>query len=380
MLGERVRVGFLSADFHMHATAVLMAEVFEKIDRSRFEVTLYSHGPDDGTEMRARLCRAAEHFVRVETLSDLEVAQRVRANGTDLLIDLKGHTRDSRLGVLAYRGAPVQASFLGFPGTTGADFIDYFIGDDIVSPLSHAPHYSEKLALMPRCYQPNDRQRPLPRPSSRRQFGLPGTGLVLCGFNQPFKLSPEVFDVWCGLLQQIPDAVLWLLQWNDQSPAKLRDEAARRGIDPQRLVFAGKVGLAEHITRLALADIFIDTWPCNGHTTASDSLWAGLPVVSYAGAAFPSRVAASLLTSVGLPELVCDSLAAYERLVLDLANDAPRRLALREHLVRARDTAPLFDSTGFTRDFEALLMTMAERSARGQRPEPFRGPSATSKD
>lgn len=375
-LGERLKLGFLSSDFHMHATAVLMAEVFEKIDRRRFEVTLYSHGPEDGSEMRRRLQRAAEHFVQVGSASDLEVAQQVRAAGTDLLVDLKGHTRDSRLGILAHRPAPVQATFLGFPGTTGADFIDYFIGDEVVSPLSHAPFYAEKLALMPRCYQPNDRQRPLPRPTGRAEVGLPETGLVLCGFNQPFKLSPEVFDTWCGLLQQIPDAVLWLLQWNDGAPAQLRREAAARGIDPARLVFAPKVGLGEHISRLALADLFIDTWPCNGHTTASDALWAGLPVITYAGAAFASRVAASLLTSVGLPQLACDSLAGYERLVLDLANDLPRRTALRQHLVRARDTAPLFDSTGYTRDFEALLWTLAERRSRGLPPEHLRGAPA----
>ncbi|MDP9044622.1 MAG: tetratricopeptide repeat protein [Pseudomonadota bacterium] len=375
-LGQRLKVGFVSSDFHMHATAVLMAEVFEKIDRSRFEVTLYSHGPEDGTEMRQRLKRTAEHFIQVDTLSDLEVAQHVRASGTDLLIDLKGHTRDSRLGILAHRPAPVQATYLGFPGTTGADFIDYFIGDEVVSPLTHAPFYSEKLALLPRCYQPNDRQRPRPKPTHRAAVGLPETGLVLCGFNQPFKLSPEVFDVWCGLLLQIPDAVLWLLQWNDQAPRQLRQEAAARGVDPARLVFAPKVGLGEHISRLALADLFLDTWPCNGHTTASDALWAGLPVVTYAGAAFPARVAASLLGAVGLPQLACETLAAYERLVLDLASDIPRRTALRAHLVQARDTAPLFDSTGYTRDFEALMWTLAERRSRGLPPDHLRSPSA----
>lgn len=375
-LGERLRVGFLSSDFHMHATAVLMAEVFETLDRSRFEVSLYSHGPEDGSEMRQRLRRAAEHFVQVETLSDLEVAQKIRADGIDLLVDLKGHTRDSRLPVLAYRPAPVQVTYLGFPGTTGADFVDYFIGDAIVSPLSHAAHYSEKLALMPRCYQPNDRQRPLPKPVSRAQLGLPEEALVLCGFNQPFKLSPEVFDVWCGLLEELPGSVLWLLQWNDQSPIQLRQEAARRGVDPGRLVFAPKVGLGDHISRLAQADLFIDTWPCNGHTTASDALWAGLPVVTYTGAAFPSRVAASLLEGVGLPELACDTLEGYRQLILRLAADTARRAALRTHLVAARDTAPLFDSAGFTRDFGALLWTMAERRARGLPAEHLNGPNA----
>ena len=375
-LPQRLRVGFVSADFHQHATAVLMAEVFEKLDRSRFEISFYSHGPEDGSPMRERLKRAADHFIEAAGLSDLEVAQRVRSDGIDVLVDLKGHTRDSRLAIMAYRAAPVQASFLGFPGTTGADFIDYFIGDDIVSPLSHVAHYSEKLALMPHCYQPNDRQRPLPGPVTRAQAGLPEDALVLCGFNQPFKLSPEVFDVWCRLLQQRPDAVLWLLQWNGSAPAQLRTEAAARGIDPQRLVFAPKLGMAAHMSRLALADLFIDTWPCNGHTTASDALWAGVPVVTYAGPSFASRVAASLLNAVGLPELACDTLAGYESQVLALAGDAPRRQALREHLLKARDTATLFDSTGYTRDFGNLLWAMAERWSQGLPPDHLRGVAA----
>jgi predicted O-linked N-acetylglucosamine transferase (SPINDLY family) len=365
-LPERLRVGFVSSDFHQHATAVLMAEVFEKLARDRFELTFYSHGPEDGSPMRERLKRAADHFVEVSGVSDLDVARQVRSAGIDVLVDLKGHTRDSRLGIFAYRAAPVQASFLGFPGTTGADFMDYFIGDAIVSPLSHAPYYSEKLALMPRCYQPNDRQRPLPAPTTRSAVGLPESALVLCGFNQPFKLSPEVFDVWCRMLHQLPDAVLWLLQWNESAPARLRDEAAARGIDPQRLVFAPRCSLPDHISRLALADLFIDTWPCNGHTTASDALWAGVPVVTWAGNSFASRVAASLLDAVGLPELACASLADYEREVLALAADAPRRRALHEHLVRARETAPLFDSTAYARDFGSMLRSMAERWSQGQ--------------
>jgi len=371
-LPARLRVGFVSADFHQHATAVLMAEVFEKLDRSRFEITLYSHGPEDGSPMRERLRRGADRFADVARRSDLEVAQQVRHDGIDVLVDLKGHTRDGRLPIFAHRAAPVQASFLGFPGTTGAasaDGIDYFIGDAIVSPLEHAAHYSEKLALMPGCYQPNDRQRPLPGPYSRAQAGLPEDALVLCGFNQPFKLSPEVFDSWCRLLHRLPGAVLWLLQWNEHAPGQLRAEAAARGIDPQRLVFAPKIGLREHLSRLALADLFIDTWPCNGHTTASDALWAGVPVVTYEGETFASRVAASLLAAVGLPQLACPSIADYEARILALAADAPARAALRAHLVAARDTAPLFDSDTWTRDFGRLLWAMAERWSQGLPPD-----------
>lgn len=364
-LGDRLHVGFVSNDLHQHATAHLMAEVFERFDPGRFEVTLYSHGADDGSAMRKRLQRSKARFVDVATISDREVARRIRADGIEVLVDLKGHTKNNRLGIFAYRPAPVQASFLGFPGTTGADYIDYFIGDRIVSPLEHEADYSEKLALLPRCYQPNDRQRPLPAHCTREQAGLPPGALVLCGFNQPFKLSSEVFDVWCRLLHRLPEAVLWLLQWNDQAPVQLRAQAEARGIAASRLVFAPRLPTQQHMARLALADLFIDTWPCNGHTTASDALWAGVPVITYTGRSFASRVAASLLDAVGLQELGTDSLQGYEDTVMALAGDAGRRQAIRDHLIGARDTAPLFDSAGFTADFGNLLRRMAEQWSLG---------------
>ena len=365
-LGSRLRVGFVSADFHQHATAHLLAEVFEQLDSGCFEVTLYSHGAEDGSPMRERLKRSSAHFVDVAKLGDRDVAQRIRDDGIEVLVDLKGYTLDNRLGIFAHRPAPVQAAFLGFPGTTGADYMDYFIGDAIVSPLDQSGHYSEKLALMPRCYQPNDRQRPLPLPCTREQVGLPADALVLCGFNQPFKLSPEVFDVWCRMLRQLPGSVLWLLQWNEHAPVQLRAQAEERGIDPTRLVFAPMAVTQLHMSRLALADLFIDTWPCNGHTTASDALWAGVPAVTYMGPSFASRVAASLLDAVGLPDLVTTTLAAYEAKVMELAQDGGLRQRLREHLIQARNDAPLFDSRGYTFDFGRLLRAMAERWSRGQ--------------
>jgi predicted O-linked N-acetylglucosamine transferase (SPINDLY family) len=368
-LPQRLRVGFVSSDFHHHATTILMAELLEKMDRSRFDIHLYSHGPDDGSPMRQRIKAAADAFVEVGELSDKVVAQMIRDDGIDVLVDLKGHTVNCRLGIFAYRAAPVQVSYLGFPGTTGASYIDYFIGDAVVSPIDQAEHYSEKLALMPVCYQPNDQQRALPQPVSRADHGLPEEALVLCGFNQPFKLSPEVFDVWCDLLAQRPDAVLWLLQWNDRVPDTLRAHALQRGIDPARLVFATKVHSAEHISRFALADIYLDTWPCNGHTTASDALWAGVPVVTYLGSSFASRVAASLLNAVGLADLITQDLAAYKALVLALADDPARRAAIRAGLLAARQSAPLFDSARYADDFSKLLWRMAERHAHGLAPD-----------
>jgi predicted O-linked N-acetylglucosamine transferase (SPINDLY family) len=238
-----------------------------------------------------------------------------------------------------------------------------------VSPLAHAGDFTEKLALMPSCYQANDRKRPLPAPDARMRHGLPEDALVLCGFNQPFKISQEVFDCWCGLLKQRDDAVLWLLAWNESVEGVLKQEAASRGIDPQRLVFAPRVDFADHISRFALADVFIDSWPCNGHTTVSDALWASVPVVTYQGRTFASRVAASLLHNVGLPDLICDSREAYEQRVLALCEDAKERLAIREHLVEARQVAPLFDSAAYARDFGHLLERMMARHREGLAPD-----------
>jgi predicted O-linked N-acetylglucosamine transferase (SPINDLY family) len=365
----RIRVGYLSADFHQHATCILMAELLERHDRARFEVTLYSHGKDDGTDMRRRIERACEHFVDLRGQTDLQIAERIRADGIDLLIDLKGYTRDNRLPVLAYRPARVQAAYLGFPGTTGAGFIDYLIGDAVVTPLEHADRYSEKLVQLPRCYQPNDRQRARPAPTPRAALGLPEHALVLCGFNQPFKISKDVFDVWCRLLQAVPGSVLWLLEWNGQVRRNLAREAQARGIDPQRLVWAPRVKPADHIARLQQADLFVDTWPCNAHTTASDALWAGVPVVTFLGETFASRVAGSLVRSVGLPELVCEDVAAYEGKALALMHDAGARAALRARLVAARETSPLFDSARIARDLEAVFTRLVARHDAGLPPD-----------
>lgn len=366
---DRLRIGFVSADFHQHATTILMAELLEMMDRERFEIHLYSHGPDDGSAMRQRIIRAADKFNDVSQVSDADVAKQICSDRIDVLVDLKGHTVNCRLGIFAYRAAPVQVSFLGFPGTTGAHYIDYFIGDRVVSPLSDASYYSEKLALMPVCYQPNDRQRAMPTPVSRREHGLPEGALVLCGFNQPFKLSPEVFDVWCGLLKELPGSVLWLLQWNDQFPDAVRAEAHKRGVDPERLVFAKKLPSAQHIARFALADIYLDSWPCNGHTTVSDALWAGVPVVTYRGATFASRVAASLLNAVGLTDCVSNDIEAYCAQVRRLAGDAQERQRVRQHLAAARDQAPLFDSARYATDFGRLVWRMAERHFQGLPPD-----------
>ena len=362
---DRLRVGYVSADFHRHATSYLMAQLLEQHDPARFEIYVYSHGRDDGSPMRQRIAAAAGHFVDLQASSIVDMADRIRADEIDILVDLKGYTQHSRPPLFAMRPAPLQVSYLGFPGTTGADYIDYVIGDPVVTPIAHAPHYSERIAQLPGCYQCNDGTRPIPVTPSRASVGLPDEAIVLCGFNQPYKISPEVFDVWCRILRQVPDSVLWLLMWNKDAPLALRREAEIRGVDPDRIVFAPQAGQEEHLARIGCADLFVDTWPCNAHTTASDALWAGLPVVTYSGRTFASRVASSLLQAVGLPELVCDSVSGYEARIVELAGDAGQRAALRARVEQARRSSPLFDGAALARDIEGLYERMWERALAG---------------
>ncbi|HOM13879.1 MAG TPA: hypothetical protein PLB41_11225 [Rubrivivax sp.] len=362
---DRLRIGYLSSDFHHHATSMLLVQVLEQRDTAGFDVTLFSHGPDDGSPLRARMAAACERFVELRECGLEHTARAVREQHIDILVDLKGYTGSSRLGVLAWRPAPVQATWLGFPGTTGAEWIDYVIGDPVVTPLAHAAFYSEKIAQLPVCYQPNDRCRALPGVGRRADWGLPEHALVLASFNQVYKIVPAWFDLWARLLRELPGAVLWQLAGSDAAQVNLRRELAARGVDPARLVFAPQVASDQHLTRAALADIFVDTFPCNGHTTSSDALWAGLPVVTRCGDTFASRVGASLLHAVGLGEWVADDDEGYVQRVLQLARDAGLRTALRAQLERARMDAPLFDSARFARDLEALYGRMWARHEAG---------------
>jgi predicted O-linked N-acetylglucosamine transferase (SPINDLY family) len=355
---SRLRIGYLSADFHRHATAYLAAELFELHDRSRFEVIAYSYGPEEGSEVRARLKSGFDRFVDVQSLSHAEAAAAIHADGVEILVDLKGYTVHARPQIMALQPAPLQVSYLGYPGTMGADFIDYLVSDRFISPVERAGDFSEKLVLMPDSYQVNDRRRKIARTPSRQALGLPGDGFVFCCFNQAYKILPEVFSAWMRMLQAIPGSVLWLLDLNPQATQNLRHEASGRGVDPSRLIFAPVLPLAEHLGRLAAADLFLDTLPVNAHTTASDALWAGLPLLTCAGESFASRVAGSLLAAVGMPELVTRTLAEYEALGLRLAR-APVELAgLRNKLSRNRDAAPLFDTPRFVRNLESAFEVM----------------------
>ena len=367
---ERIHIGYFSADFHNHATSYLMAQLFELHDRSRFELTAFSFGPDVNDAMRQRVRAAFDHFIDVRSHSDLDVARLARERGVDIAIDLKGFTQDGRVGIFAARAAPVQVSYLGYPGTLGAPYMDYLIADATLIPAEHRDQYSEKIISLPFSYQVNDGQRRISEKCfTRADMGLPEQGFVFCCFNNNYKILPAVFEVWMRLLQRVPGSVLWLLQDNPLAAENLRREAAQRGIEPARLVFAERLPLDQHLARQRLADLFLDTLPYNAHTTASDALWAGLPVLSCAGQAFASRVGASLLNAIGLPELVVNSLEDYEALALALVAEPARLTALRQRLAENRLSAPLFDTPRFTRHLEAAYEALFERAVAGLPPE-----------
>ncbi|MET0638377.1 MAG: tetratricopeptide repeat protein, partial [Hyphomicrobium sp.] len=304
-LGERqrIRLGFLSCDFFEHATAMLFAEVLEKLDRTRFEIFGYCYSPDDGSAMRERLLQNFEHLRIIGPITNRDTAELIRSDAIDILIDLKGYTKDARPEILAYRPAPIQVNYLGYPGTMGADFIDYILADAVVAPTAMQEHYPERIVHLPHSYQPNDRKRQISDdPVTRSEFGLPENAFVFCSFNNSYKLNAAMFDVWMPLLLKIPGSVLWLLVPNQTCANNLRREAKARGVDPDRLVFAQRMSIANHLARHRVADLFLDALPCNAHTTTSDALWAGLPVLTCLGETFAGRVAGSLLTAMGLPE------------------------------------------------------------------------------
>ena len=369
---SRMRVGYLSSEFHGHPIAYLTAEVFELHDRNRFEVFLFSYGPDDGSAMRRRLETGCDHFIDLVGVSDDAAAQRIHDERIQVLVDLKGYTADDRPHIAAGRPAPVQVNWLGFPGSMGADWIDYLIADPYVIPHEHDADYAEKVVRLPHCYQPNDRKRPAGTAGlSRNACGLPETGLVFCCFNQSYKIEPGLFAIWMRLLSGVPDSVLWLLEENRWSPDNLRKQAVRHGVSAERLVFAPVRPLAEHLARYALADLVLDTFPYTSHTTGSDALWAGCPMVTLIGETFASRVAASLLRNVGLELLIARSFAEYEALALALAHDRPRLEALRRQVRAQPDKLPLFDSPRFTRGLEAAYRRMWKQFSEGKAPEAF---------
>jgi len=367
---NRIRIGYVSADFHEHATSHLMAGVFEKHDKSKFETTAISIGPNDFSSIRRRLEDSFEQFIDAEMLSDAEVVTKIRAAEVDLLIDLKGFTQNARTNIFAGQAAPIQVNYLGYPGTMGASYIDYLIADSVVIPRSHQTSYSEKIVYLPNSYQANDaRRRISDRIFTRTECDLPSNGFIFCCFNNNYKLTPKTFDQWIRILQSVEGSVLWLLEDNATAVVNLRREAAVRGIDPARLVFAERKPLPDHLARHRLADLFLDTLPYNAHTTASDALWAGLPVLTQLGQTFAGRVAASLLNAIHMPELITETAEEYERQAIDLATNPEKLRAIKSKLDQNRLTAPLFDTRLFTRHLEAAYIAMYERHQAGLAPD-----------
>ena len=368
---DRIRIAYVSANFHEHAMAYLMAGLFERHDRNVFEVTAISLGPNAPSAMRNRLMEGVDRFIDVRKMSDFDVATMMRELEIDIAVDLMGFTGDARPDIFAYRSAPVQVNYLGFPGTMGADYIDYILADRFVIPESLERLYSEKVVYLPDTFQANDSKRLIAeRTPSRAEVGLPELGFVFCSFNNTYKITPQMFEIWMRLLLDVDGSVLWLLG-DSASDANLRREAELRGVSPARLVFAPRLPYPEHLARYRLADLFLDTLPFNAGTTASDALWAGLPLLTCAGQSFAARMAGSLLTAIGLPELITHSLEAYEALARALATQPDTLGELRERLGRNRLTAPLFDTDLFRRHAEAAYRTMWERSQRQEAPSAF---------
>ena len=369
---DRIRVGYFSADLCRHPVGQLAVGLFENHNRSRFETTAISFSPDDGSDLRRRMTAAFEHFIDVNAMEDADVAALIRAREIDIVVDLTGLTRYNRFSVLSRRVAPVQVNFLGYPGTMGHPCMDYVIADRTIIPEEHFQHYIEHVVWLPETYQANDDKIVISeRRPTRRECDLPDGAFVFCCFNNTYKITPAIFDVWMRLLGGVPDSVLWLIGANATAEANLRREAERRGVAAGRLIFAPKMPLADHLARSSHADLFLDTMPYNAHTTGSDALRAGVPLLTCLGSTFASRVAASLVKAVGLDELIAGSLGDYEALALKLAGDPAYLRALRDRLARNRDTYPLFDTARFTRHIEAAYTTMWQRQQSGSEPRAF---------
>jgi predicted O-linked N-acetylglucosamine transferase (SPINDLY family) len=359
---QKIKIGYFSADFHNHATGYLMAELFELHDKSQFELIGFSFGPITRDEMRQRIEKSFDHFIEVGNQSDMEIALLSRKLNIDIAIDLKGFTQDSRAGIFANRAAPIQVSYLGFPGTMGADYIDYIIADKVLIPPELQSCYVEKVVYLPNSYQVNDRQRLISdREFTRQDLGLPQDGFVFCCFNNNYKILPATFAGWMRILKSLDGSVLWLFQNNPWAVENLKEEATKHGIDASRLVFADRMSLPEHLARHRHADLFLDTFPYNAHTTTSDALWAGLPVLTLMGKSFASRVSASLLNAVGLPELIMTNQEEYEALAIKLALNPQKLADIKLKLANNRLAAPIFDTPLFARHIEAAYVKMVDR-------------------
>lgn len=367
---KKIRIGYLSSDFHDHATVHLILGLLRSHNRNDFEIVAYSYGVQDDSIYRKNVINAVDVFRDISGLNDKEAAVVVYKDVIDILVDLKGHTNGNRLGIMALRPAPISVTWLGFPGTTGGNFIDYLIADRIVVPKKEAEFFSEKIIYLPNSYQVNNNEQKIQDSRfKRKDFGLPENGVVFASFNQAYKISPETFSSWMRILKTVPDSVLWLYEKMASASENLKKEAKKAGVDPDRLIFAGNLPKEEHLARIKLADLSLDTFTYNGHTTTSDCLWAGVPVITLEGDHFASRVSASLLTAIGLPELITHSQKEYESLAISLAKNPRKLQSVRESLILNRKSCALFDTKKFTADLETIYAAMYKNFISGGKPE-----------
>jgi predicted O-linked N-acetylglucosamine transferase (SPINDLY family) len=368
----RIRVAYLGTCFNTHAVAILTVDMLEKHHHDQFEIFGVSLGTNDNTPMRGRMIAACDQFLDARLLDDNQVAQQLIDWNIDIAVDLDGYTQNCRPGILAYRPAPIQVNFIGYPGTMGSPHLDYIIGDPVVTPAEHAPHFKEKIVTLPDTYQPNGVRPTDGVTPTRAAAGLPETGFVFACFNHNYKITPDVFDSWMRILSRVPGSVLWLIAKDGLARDNLRKEAEKRGIDAGRVLFAAPAVLPDHMARHRLIDLFLDTFIYGAHTTASDALWEGIPIVTRLGEAFPARVASSLLTAAGIPELITKSTGDYENLAVALANDRERLARLKEKLKTTRASMPLFDAARFARNMESAYRQMQALQQAGKLPESFR--------
>jgi predicted O-linked N-acetylglucosamine transferase (SPINDLY family) len=355
----KIRLGYLCGEFREHATSILMAEVWERHDRRQFETFAFDNGLDQKSLRATHIKQAFDHAIDISHMQDFEVAELIYAQQIDILVNLNGFTGRERNNVFAMRPSPVQVNYLGFPGTMGAPYMDYLIADETVIPPSSQGHYTEKVVYLPDCYQPNDARRVISkRVFTRQELGLPPDGFVFCCFNNNFKITPDTFDVWMRILQQVPGSVLWLFQDTPEVARNLQHEATLRGVDANRLIFAERMSNAEHLARHAMADLFLDTLQYNAHTTASDALWAGLPLLTLCGTTFPGRVATSLLRAVHCEDMVCTSVDEFEAKAIHLATHPDALAHARQTLVSGKKSGPLYNTELFTQNFEQVLLKM----------------------
>jgi len=369
----KIRIGYFSADFNQHPVSFLSAEIYELHNRSQFEIYAFSFGPDTNDEMNLRIKKGVDNFYDVHMMSDNDISLLSRSLEIDIAIDLGGFTANNRLDIFALSPAPIQINYLGYPGTLGANFIDYIVADEILIPESQKNNYSENIIYLPNCYMPQDRARVISdKPITRQECNLPEDSFIFCCFNNSFKITPIEFDIWMRLLSKIDGSVLWLLKANKTAEDNLRTEAKKRGIESERLIFADKIGVKDHLARQRLADLFLDTFIFNAHTTASDALWVGLPVLTKTGNGFAGRVASSLLTSLEIPELITTSEKEYEALALDLATNFEKLSLIKKKIIDKRTSAPLFDTEAYTKNLEKAYTKVYDRYLDGLSPREFK--------